>query len=274
MGYASYFVRLTYSYADISGVIRQWAMKCEKMAVYEHEGAETKKVHCHIAIQRVCVCKKQLRNIANSIIDIKGNEKSSFKELDMSQTPFIYMTKGTLEPKYLQGYEKEDADKWKSLYIPKRKHNLSNGDHYYNCFGIKKELLPKWSIDAYNNALWDDISCFDNSTNHECVCEWKNPYELIKKKKRKEQFDKINHIINNDEDDITKRKSTIGLDKEIIAENDDRSEYLEIIKRAHYYTMEHFKYATNAQKQCRAMLVQTYCFRHEIKIFGKLDPFA
>lgn len=112
-----YFVRITHSYADASGVIRAWATRASKMVVYEHVGEATKKTHIHLLILGANVCSKQLRNIAAKYVDMKGNEMASFKAADDHfETALIYMTKGNLEPKYLQGYTVQDSDIWKSKW--------------------------------------------------------------------------------------------------------------------------------------------------------------
>ena len=111
------FCRITKSYSDASGVIRAWSTRVSKMVVYEHVGEKTQKAHIHILVLKSSVSSKQLRNIAANYVNVKGNENCSFKTCnDEYETALIYMTKGNLNPVYLQGYTLEDADGWKSRW--------------------------------------------------------------------------------------------------------------------------------------------------------------
>lgn len=129
-----YFVRITRSYADASGVIRAWSTRATKMVVYEHVGEKTEKTHIHILILNPSVESKQLRNIAANYVNMKGNENASFKTIDDEwETSLPYMTKGCLEPKYLLGYNAEDANVWKSKWVQPSKHiKISPAEQLYN----------------------------------------------------------------------------------------------------------------------------------------------
>lgn len=124
-----YAVRITHSYDVASPIIRAWALKANRMAVYEHEGAQTEKVHVHMVIEGTSVDKKQLRNIAEKTgIPVKGNEYMSFKEYNGDKTYMTYMTKGQHEPKYLQNYTAEEAEQWKVAYVPPVTHDRVHPD--------------------------------------------------------------------------------------------------------------------------------------------------
>lgn len=113
----SFFVRITYPYSHIQALVSMWGLKCEKLAVYEHEGEKTQKVHCHLVVMNSCVDKKQLRNIGSKYCDLKGNENASFAKLDSERKPLVYMTKGVLDPKYLKTFTKEEAQTWKEQWV-------------------------------------------------------------------------------------------------------------------------------------------------------------
>lgn len=172
-----YFVRITRSYTDLSGLVAIWSARADKVVVYEHTGEETEKTHIHMVIIGSDVCKKQLRNLVK-YLNLKGNEDWSFKEYDGNDTAMTYMTKGELEPKYIKGYTVQDADLWKSLWKPGRKKsklsdieklwNSSFGDRVqadldYELWRKDRPLSDKidWVISyarenafSYNNGFW------------------------------------------------------------------------------------------------------------------------
>lgn len=128
-----YFVRITHPYEDCAPVVSLWALRCEKLAVYEHTGDKTEKVHIHILILGSVLQKKQLRNIGSGIVDLRGNENCSFKECVSYETPVVYMTKGSLDAKYLKGFTKEEADEWKTKWKPKAVYQKPNPlQHVYD----------------------------------------------------------------------------------------------------------------------------------------------
>lgn len=116
----SYAVRITYDYKTFAPIIKLWAEKCEKVAVYEHVGEKTGKTHIHLALWRTSVDKKQLRNIAMKYLDVKGNERCSMKALETDWTLairyYVYMTKGKHDPSFLKEYTQEEADGWKAQW--------------------------------------------------------------------------------------------------------------------------------------------------------------
>lgn len=114
----SYAVRITYAYDVIKPLIECWAERCEKMAVYEHVGERTNKVHIHLVIENAEVGKEQLKNMAKGTpITLKGNKVCSFKKYDGNERAYVYMTKGVLNPKFLKVWTDADADRWKKLWV-------------------------------------------------------------------------------------------------------------------------------------------------------------
>lgn len=43
-------VRLTLPFSDVSGAVRQWALKADKLLCYEHVGEATEKPHVHLLL--------------------------------------------------------------------------------------------------------------------------------------------------------------------------------------------------------------------------------
>lgn len=114
----NYAVRITHSYDDCKRVIGLWALRCDKMLVYEHEGEKTGKAHIHIALCNTNIDKKQLRNIAtNAGLPVKGNENCSFKDWDLESTYMSYMTKGKHDPSYNKGYSSEEVNLFRSNWV-------------------------------------------------------------------------------------------------------------------------------------------------------------
>lgn len=110
-------VRITHSYEEAKDVVYVWAGRCKRMAVYEHIGDITEKVHIHLCMDGCEVEKKQLRELgARTGLDLKGNAMCSMKVWDGEERPLVYMTKGKFEPKYLQGFTTDDHLRWKSLW--------------------------------------------------------------------------------------------------------------------------------------------------------------
>lgn len=107
----NYFVRITYDAEVLSPLFQNWSALCERWAVYEHAGEKTGKIHCHILMIRCKLHKKQLRN-RNCGLNLAGNERCSFKELDVSDDSLFhtltYCSKGSIEPSEFFGFDLKD----------------------------------------------------------------------------------------------------------------------------------------------------------------------
>jgi len=118
-----YAVRITHSYEVAQKIVHEWALRCTRVIVYEHEGEVTEKAHIHLLLQNTSVDKKQLRNIASATgIPVKGNEYMSFKEWDGSSVYITYMTKGIYDPAYNKGFEEAMIEASKASWVPPRQH--------------------------------------------------------------------------------------------------------------------------------------------------------
>jgi len=147
-----YAVRVTHSYEACKKMVALWALQCERMVVYEHQGEKTKKVHIHMALYNSRVAKKQLRNIAaDTGLPVKGNENMSFKEWDAHPDNYCYyMTKGKHDPSYLLHYTKDDADTWKQAWVPPAEyHKVTAWEHLYNDLEPYLPLPPKFDVDSW-----------------------------------------------------------------------------------------------------------------------------
>lgn len=107
-------VRITLPFSDASGIVRVWALKAEKLVCYEHIGEATSKPHIHLLLIRVGCDKERLKQLAKPWATGSGNEFWSFKTKckgigdvneENSFRYLVYMTKGTIDPSYVKGYE-------------------------------------------------------------------------------------------------------------------------------------------------------------------------
>lgn len=147
-----YAVRITHSYDVCKRLVAQWALKSQALAVYEHLGEKTGKVHIHLALYSTSVDKKQLRNIAASCgVNVKGNENCSFKEWDGKDLYIIYMTKGSLDPKYLLNYSQDDSDVWKAQWVAPKEYIKET------CWmKLYAEFAPTCVITPFDGPEWVD----------------------------------------------------------------------------------------------------------------------
>lgn len=138
IGMPDYAVRLTHSYESCRVVVGLWAMRCEKVLVYEHIGSRTGKTHVHLALLGTNVDKKQLRNIAASTkLPVTGNEWCSFKTWDKNSEYITYMSKGQIDPKYNKGYEPAELEAFKSRWVePHQFIKKDTTDNYLDKFDI------------------------------------------------------------------------------------------------------------------------------------------
>lgn len=123
-------VRITLPFSDASGIVREWAMKAEKLLCYEHVGEATKKPHVHMLLINVGCHKERLKQLAKPWVPIgsSGNEFWSFKAKTAALGPIteetsrkyvIYMTKGQFEPSYVKGYDLEWLNACKASWMVK-----------------------------------------------------------------------------------------------------------------------------------------------------------
>lgn len=162
-----YAVRITYSYDQAAPIVRAWATRVTKMVVYEHIGSQTEKKHIHLLVLGSSLQKKQLRNIASQLMDVKGNEIMSFKEYVGGEDYMTYMTKGKHDPSYLQGYTAEEAAVWKSKWVEPARHEKVSSDErlYEDVFGgdYPNEHWEMWKKEYPEKMKFDWVREFARS---------------------------------------------------------------------------------------------------------------
>lgn len=107
MSPAGLAVRITLPFSDLSGTVRAWALKADKLLCYEHVGEKTSKPHCHLLLLGVACNKERLKQVAKeSGLAGGGNEFWSFKTAKQEAERYIvYMSKGKFDAVYNKGYE-------------------------------------------------------------------------------------------------------------------------------------------------------------------------
>lgn len=137
-------VRITLPFSDASGIVREWALKAEKLLCYEHIGEATNKPHVHMLLIRVGCHKERLKQLAAPWVPVgsSGNEfwsfKSKTKDLglvteDTSRKYVIYMTKGQFDPSYVKGYDMEWLQTCKDSWMVKEEED-SREQKLYGAF--------------------------------------------------------------------------------------------------------------------------------------------
>lgn len=114
----SYAVRITHPAEIVKRICSLIAMKCKRLVAYQHDDDGANNIHCHLIIEEADVAKKQLRNIAAEICDVKGPKMSFRSEYDGDIRGFSYLTKGKYDPFYIHGWSLDDHDVWKSHWVP------------------------------------------------------------------------------------------------------------------------------------------------------------
>lgn len=180
-----YAVRITHDQASVRRVINVWATKCLQIIAYEHVGDTTKKVHSHLLIKGSSVEKKQLRNLGKSTgINLKGNENCSFKAFDQNTTYLTYMSKGKIDPWYIQNFTNEEIEEaklqWKE---PEEYVKLNSNEHLFNEFeamllnGEEDFTLTKYYKDFLKGYSFVDL---DTNPRFEYIKRKAHYYAFVK----------------------------------------------------------------------------------------------
>lgn len=123
----AYSVRITLPFSDVSGAVRAWALKADSLLCYEHVGAMTEKTHVHLLLMGCSQTTERLKQIARTTgVDGKGNEFWSFKTKSKRHGPITadtapkyitYMSKGTIQPSYIKGYELDYLEQLRGQWV-------------------------------------------------------------------------------------------------------------------------------------------------------------
>lgn len=164
--------RITHPYAFVLPVIALWALKSEKLLVYEHR-EEGKKVHVHLLIEGCVLDKKQLRNIAQATISkeaFEGQENMSFRAKDTDNIPkyITYMSKGENLPVYNKGYDPEFLEEMRKSWVPGKKTPWLELWEAYTQHMIKPQPITKQQMEEWVNCT-DDRPPPKNSVTYEEV---------------------------------------------------------------------------------------------------------
>lgn len=120
----NYAVRITLPFSDVSGTARAWALKCDKLVVYQHVGSETEKEHVHMLLMSSSVSAERLKQLSglggsgNGFWSFKTRSKKSGPLTDKTAGQYItYMTKGQYDPKYVKGYDMKVLQALKEAWV-------------------------------------------------------------------------------------------------------------------------------------------------------------
>lgn len=180
-----YAVRITHTQTDIRRVINVWATRCHQVIAYEHD-EPGKKIHSHLLIKGANIEKKQLRNLGNSTgINLKGNENCSFKAYDQNTTYLSYMSRGRIEPYYIQNFTTEEIQTAKEAWVPPQEYvKLGSNEHLYNEF--EKHILmgseDVFETNVYKDYLksYDYLNKMDTTPRFEYIRRKAHYYAFVK----------------------------------------------------------------------------------------------
>lgn len=110
------FCRIRVPYQNVLGAVELIAKKCDKVVIYEHNERQDN-IHIHCYLQRCTVSTDTLKNYFKRS-GFSGGDKGagwSFKTATDNGC-VTYMTKGKLEPVFVQGYTEEEIQQLKSKW--------------------------------------------------------------------------------------------------------------------------------------------------------------
>lgn len=156
---ASLAVRITLPFSDISGVVRAWALKVDKLLCYEHTGDVTNKDHVHLLMIRVSCDPERLKQIARELRECgSGNEFWTFKKKtkahgdvseENSSRYITYMSKGIHDPQYNKGYDKEYIEELKKQWQQKTVEPTRDA----NLVGAFEERVYQYWLEDHDREL-------------------------------------------------------------------------------------------------------------------------
>lgn len=120
-------VRISVPWQDLSGTVRSWALKADRLVCYEHDDDGAERIHCHLLMLNVSCSVQNLKTIANGHgVSGSGNTFWSFKQKSKKCGPvteesapkyITYMTKGKYNAKYVKCYDAEYLDDRKAQWV-------------------------------------------------------------------------------------------------------------------------------------------------------------
>lgn len=118
-----YWVRITRPEAVVRLMIAQISSKVDRISAWLHEPEHNEpNIHCHLVLLGVSVTLTQIKNLFKKIDPrLKGNGDWAFDAYDHKQNPYIYASKGTIDPFYTQNEDDNWIMEQKNLWVEKPK---------------------------------------------------------------------------------------------------------------------------------------------------------
>lgn len=151
-------------------MVREWALKADKLLCYEHVGEKTLKPHVHLLLIRVSCTTERLKQLAAPWVPvgISGNALWSFKTKSKDLGPVseetsrkyvIYMTKGAFRPSYNKGYEEAFLEACKDSWMVKEDEE-SRDELLYRAFEDK--IWEYYNADRLNEEFRPGTTIFEH----------------------------------------------------------------------------------------------------------------
>lgn len=134
----SHAIRITLPYEDCKAIISQWADRCSKVIVYQHDAdEEVSKTHVHIALGG-CETKSEALKRMWKDAPGKGNEFWSWKDWDNGDKYLTYMSKGTLRPVLVKNISNDLVEKSRQEWVEPVKADRPGDNSNYDIERILK----------------------------------------------------------------------------------------------------------------------------------------
>jgi len=114
-----YWCRITRPEAVVRLMIAQFSSKVDRISAWLHEPEHNEpNIHCHLVLLGVSVTLTQIKNLCKKIDPrLKGNGDWAFDPYDHKQNPYIYASKGTIDPFYTQNEDENWIMEQKKLWV-------------------------------------------------------------------------------------------------------------------------------------------------------------
>jgi len=100
-------------------MIAQFSSKVDRISAWLHEPEHNEpNIHCHLVLLGVSVTLTQIKNLCKKIDPrLKGNGDWAFDKYDHKHNPYIYASKGTIDPFYTQNEDENWIMEQKKLWV-------------------------------------------------------------------------------------------------------------------------------------------------------------
>jgi len=139
------FVRLTESYDTMSGFVEKFADQCDKLVVYEHDGARR---HIHLYAVSCRIKTDAIKARIKKYLLVNEYDKSNWSFKSATDAGCItYMSKGIIRPRYVKGftdleieeYTRKWIDRAPEVKVDKKKDTVTQYDMAMEVYDIVKE---------------------------------------------------------------------------------------------------------------------------------------